>query len=156
MSVVRGRPPGLAGGIRGTRRAYCSSLRACPAPKSPTKARLCAVHMVRLQERSLLPEPPTSPSVPPLIRAGSASQTASQQSGTAERQAMIDRSHELPITSQARALNISRSGVYYRPQAVPAADLAIMRRMDELHLDFPFAGSRMLRDLLNAELARFV
>src|SRR3954454_5553924 len=54
---------------------------------------------------------------------------------------MIDRSHELPITSQARALNISRSGVYYRPRAVPAADLAIMRRMDELHLDFPFAGS---------------
>lgn len=64
---------------------------------------------------------------------------------------MIDRSHELPITSQARALNISRSGVYYRPRAVPAADLAIMRRMDELHLDFPFAGSRMLRDLLNAD-----
>jgi putative transposase len=64
---------------------------------------------------------------------------------------MIDRSHELPIASQARALNISRSGVYYRPRAVPAADLAIMRRMDELHLDFPFAGSRMLRDLLNAE-----
>src|SRR3954449_5107763 len=72
-----------------------------------------------------------------------------QQSGTAERQAMIDRSHERPITSQAKALNISRSGVYYRPRAVPAADLAIMRRMDELHLDFPFAGSRMLRDLLN-------
>jgi len=64
---------------------------------------------------------------------------------------MIDRSHELPITGQARALNISRSGVYYRPRAVPAADLAIMRRMDELHLDFPFAGSRMLRDLLNAD-----
>jgi putative transposase len=64
---------------------------------------------------------------------------------------MIDRSHELPIASRARALNISRSGVYYRPRAVPAADLAIMRRMDELHLDFPFAGSRMLRDLLNAD-----
>src|SRR3954449_5978839 len=60
MSVVRGRPPGLAGGISGTRRAYCSSLRACPAPKSPTKARLSAVHTVRLQEGSLLPEPPTS------------------------------------------------------------------------------------------------
>src|SRR6478752_7601430 len=60
MSVVRGRPPGFAGGIRGTRRAYCSSLRACPAPKSPTKARLSAVHTVRLQEGSLLPEPPTS------------------------------------------------------------------------------------------------
>ena len=64
---------------------------------------------------------------------------------------MIDRSHELPITSQAKALNISRGSVYYLPRAVPAADLAIMRRMDELHLDFPFAGSRMLRDLLKAE-----
>ena len=57
---------------------------------------------------------------------------------------MIDRSHDLPITSQAKALNISRSSVYYLPRAVPAADLAIMGRMDELHLDFPFAGSRMI------------
>src|SRR4051794_34448924 len=65
------------------------------------------------------------------------SRRCAQQSGTAERQAMIDRSHELPITSQAKAPNISRSGVYYRPRAVPAADLAIMRRMGELHLDFP-------------------
>jgi putative transposase len=64
---------------------------------------------------------------------------------------MIDRSHRLPISSQAKALNISRSGVYFQPRAIPAVDLAIMRRMDELHLDFPFAGSRMLRDLLNAE-----
>jgi len=64
---------------------------------------------------------------------------------------MIDRSHDLSITSQAKALNISRSSVYYLPRAVPAADLAIMRRIDQLHLDFPFAGSRMLRDLLNAE-----
>src|SRR3954453_10327164 len=64
---------------------------------------------------------------------------------------MIDRSHDLAITRQAHALNISRSSVYYLPRAVPAADLAIMRRMDELHLDFPFAGSRMLRDLVHAE-----
>ena len=64
---------------------------------------------------------------------------------------MIDRSHDLSIASQANALNISRSSVYYLPRAVPAADLAIMRRMDQLHLDFPFAGSRMLRDLLHAE-----
>jgi putative transposase len=64
---------------------------------------------------------------------------------------MIDRSHGLPVSSQAKALNISRSGVYYLPRAVPTADLAIMRRMDELHLDFPFAGSRMLRDLLKTE-----
>ena len=67
---------------------------------------------------------------------------------------MIDRSHELSITRQAKALNISRSSVYRLPRALPAADLAIMRRMDKLHLDFPFAGSRMLRDLLKAEGVR--
>lgn len=64
---------------------------------------------------------------------------------------MIDRSHELPITRQAAALGISRSSVYSLPRPVPPADLAIMRRLDELHMDFPFAGSRMLRDLLAAE-----
>jgi putative transposase len=64
---------------------------------------------------------------------------------------MIDRQHDLPIGKQAKAVNISRGSVYYLPRPVTAADLAIMRRMDELHLDFPFAGSRMLRDLLNAE-----
>ena len=64
---------------------------------------------------------------------------------------MIDRKHDLPITRQAKVLNISRGSVYYLPRPVSAADLAIMRRIDELHLDYPFAGSRMLRDLLNAE-----
>ena len=64
---------------------------------------------------------------------------------------MIDRRHDLSITKQVEALGISRSSVYYVPRPVPAADLAIMRRMDELHLDLPFAGSRMLRDLLTAE-----
>jgi putative transposase len=64
---------------------------------------------------------------------------------------MIDRSHALPIAKQAKALGISRGSVYYRPRPVPAVDLAVMRRMDELHLEFPFAGSRMLRDLLNQE-----
>jgi putative transposase len=64
---------------------------------------------------------------------------------------MIDRNHDLPIARQAKALGISRGSVYYLPRPVPAADLAVMRRMDELHLDFPFAGSRMLRDLLNKE-----
>src|SRR3954462_9161833 len=62
MSVVRGRPPGLAGGIRGASRAYCSSLSACPAPKSPTKARFSAVHMACLQEGLLpFPKPPARP-----------------------------------------------------------------------------------------------
>jgi putative transposase len=64
---------------------------------------------------------------------------------------MIDRQHELPIARQAKVLNISRGSVYYLPRPASAADLATMRRMDELHLEFPFAGSRMLRDLLNAE-----
>jgi len=64
---------------------------------------------------------------------------------------MIDRSHALPIRRQAEELGLSRSTVYYRPRPVPAADLAIMRRIDELHLDYPFAGARMLRDLLNGE-----
>jgi putative transposase len=64
---------------------------------------------------------------------------------------MIDRSHALPLSRQADELGISRGSLYYRSQPVPAADLTLMRRMDELHLEFPFAGSRMLRDLLQAE-----
>ena len=64
---------------------------------------------------------------------------------------MIDRSHDLPLARQAEALGISRGSLYYQPQPVSGADLAVMRRMDELHLDYPFAGSRMLRDLLLAE-----
>jgi len=64
---------------------------------------------------------------------------------------MIDREHDLPITTQAKALNISRGSVYYLPRPVPEAELAIMRRLDRLHLEYPFAGSRMLRGLLIAE-----
>jgi len=64
---------------------------------------------------------------------------------------MIDRSHGLPVTRQAMVLGISRGSVYYQPRPGSAGDLAIMRRIDELHLEFPFAGSRMLRDLLRRE-----
>jgi putative transposase len=64
---------------------------------------------------------------------------------------MIDREHELPLTRQAAILKLSRSGLYYRARPVAPADLAVMRRIDELHLDYPFAGSRMLRDLLRGE-----
>jgi putative transposase len=64
---------------------------------------------------------------------------------------MIDRSHALPVTRQAQQLGISRGSVYYLPRPVSGADLAIMRRIDELHLAYPFAGSRMLRDLLGRE-----
>jgi len=52
---------------------------------------------------------------------------------------------------QAQLLRLSRSSLYYEPRAVPEAELAIMRRIDALHLDYPFAGSRMLRDLLRGE-----
>ena len=64
---------------------------------------------------------------------------------------MIDRDHDLPLTRQAAVLNISRGSLYYEPRPVSAADLALMRRMDELHLEFPFAGARMLQGLLVAE-----
>src|SRR6201747_2589760 len=64
---------------------------------------------------------------------------------------MIDREHDLPITRQAAVLRISRGTVYYLPRRVSATDLEIMRRVDRLHLEFPFAGSRMLRGLLAAE-----
>ena len=74
-----------------------------------------------------------------------------QQSRPAERKAMIDRAHDLPIAKQAKALNIGRGSVHYLPRPVPEADLALMRRLDRLHLEFSFAGSRMLRGLLAAE-----
>src|SRR5689334_10899961 len=64
---------------------------------------------------------------------------------------MIDRGHDLPISKQAEVLRISRGSVYYLPRPVPEVELAIMRRLDRLHLEFPFAGSRMLRGLLAAE-----
>jgi putative transposase len=64
---------------------------------------------------------------------------------------MIERGHGLPVIRQAKVLNISRGSVYYQPRPVSAADLALMRRIDELHLDYPFAGSRMLRDMLCRE-----
>ncbi len=64
---------------------------------------------------------------------------------------MIDRSHDLPISRQARLLGFARSSVYYQPVPVSETDLRLMRRLDELHLDAPFAGSRMLRDMVNRE-----
>ena len=64
---------------------------------------------------------------------------------------MIDREHGLPVTKQAEVLNISRGSVYYLPRPVPTRDLTLMWRMDELHMDYPFAGARMLCGLLNGE-----
>ncbi len=64
---------------------------------------------------------------------------------------MIDRTHNLPLVRQCEILELPRSTAYYTPKPTSPEDLALMRRMDELHLDFPFAGSRMLRDLLRNE-----
>ena len=64
---------------------------------------------------------------------------------------MIDRDHELSVSRQAKALGISRGSVYYLPRPTSEADLALMRRIDELHLEYPFAGRRMLKGLLKAE-----
>ncbi len=60
----------------------------------------------------------------------------------------MDPRHDLSITRQAELVEISRASVYYQPRPLPEADLALMRRLDELHLEHPFAGARMLRDLL--------
>ena len=64
---------------------------------------------------------------------------------------MIDRDYKLAVTHQAKLLKVSRGSVYYLPKPVSAADLALMRRIDELHLKHPFMGARMLRDQLARE-----
>jgi putative transposase len=64
---------------------------------------------------------------------------------------MIDRTHPLPITCQAEALGMARSTVYALPTPVSDRDLDLMKRVDRLHLEMPYAGSRMLRDLLNQD-----
>ena len=64
---------------------------------------------------------------------------------------MIDRTHELPLTRQAELVGISRGSVYYLPTPVSAADLALMQRIDKLHLEYPSAGARMLRDIFRRE-----
>jgi putative transposase len=64
---------------------------------------------------------------------------------------MIDRNHELPISRQCRLLELSRSTAYYEPLPVSDEDLMLMRQIDQLHMEFPFAGARMLRDMLREE-----
>ena len=64
---------------------------------------------------------------------------------------MIDRDHDLSIARQASLLGISRGAVYYLPRPVSEADQRLMRRLDELHLEHPFMGARMLRDWLQRE-----
>lgn len=75
-------------------------------------------------------------------------ESALTKAGLAGRKTMIDRTHDLPATRQCQVLDLARSTIYYQPVPTSPDDLALMRRMDELHLEHPFAGSRMLRDLL--------
>jgi putative transposase len=64
---------------------------------------------------------------------------------------MIDRTHELPVVRQCQILQLARSTAYYQAQPESPEDLALMRQIDELHMDWPFAGARMLRRLLKRE-----
>lgn len=64
---------------------------------------------------------------------------------------MIDRKAKLSLSRQAKVLGISRGSIYYQPQPVGEADLKLMHRIDQLHMEFPFAGSRMLKGLLVQE-----
>ena len=64
---------------------------------------------------------------------------------------MIDPKHKLSLSRQAKALGISRGCLYYAARPTSDADLKLMRRIDKLHLDYPFAGSRMLQGLLLGE-----
>ena len=64
---------------------------------------------------------------------------------------MIDRTHTLPVVRRSQLLKLSRSTAYYQPMPVSEAELARMRRIDELHLQYPFARARLLRDLLRRE-----
>ncbi|MDX1252958.1 MAG: IS3 family transposase [Gammaproteobacteria bacterium] len=73
------------------------------------------------------------------------------QGGPAERKTMIDRTHDLPVTRQCQILNLARSTAYYEPTPASPEELALMRRIDQRHMEFPFAGARMLRDLLRQE-----
>ena len=64
---------------------------------------------------------------------------------------MIDRNHELPVARQCEILQLARSTAYYQPQPISAEDLALMHRIDELHLEMPYAGARMLSRMLRRE-----
>ena len=64
---------------------------------------------------------------------------------------MIDRNHRLPVSRQCQVLGLPRSTAYYQPVPVSVEELALMRRIDELHLEIPSAGSRTLRTFLRKD-----
>ena len=61
---------------------------------------------------------------------------------------MIDPENELSIQKQSKLLKVSRSSLYYKQRPFSEDELKLMRTIDELHVEHPFAGSRMLRDML--------
>ncbi|MFX5212118.1 IS3 family transposase [Acinetobacter baumannii] len=74
-----------------------------------------------------------------------------EETGPLQPQKLIDDSLQISVSKQAQLLKVSRGCYYYRPKPVSASDLKLMRCMDELHMQYPFAGSRMMRDLLNRQ-----
>ncbi len=79
------------------------------------------------------------------------SRTSARARRRPKRKAMIDAEHDLPLTAQAELLAISHSSFYYNPRPILQGDLELTRRMDRLLMDYPFAGARMLRDMLKRE-----
>ncbi|UIF88993.1 hypothetical protein KAF44_27750 (plasmid) [Cupriavidus necator] len=69
---------------------------------------------------------------------------------------MIDREHALPVSRQVKLVGIARSSAYYQPQPVSEADLKLMRRIDELHLEHPFAGLACWRACCAGKASRSV
>ncbi|AZB95806.1 IS3 family transposase (plasmid) [Acinetobacter pittii] len=74
-----------------------------------------------------------------------------EETGPLQPQKLIDDSLQISVSKQAKLLKVSRGCYYYRPKPVSESDLKLMRCMDELHMQYPFAGSRMMRDLLNRQ-----
>jgi len=61
---------------------------------------------------------------------------------------MIDPEHTLPLSRQSRIVGISRSSLYYKAVPISERDLELMRLIDEIHLKYPFYGSRRIRNEL--------
>ena len=64
---------------------------------------------------------------------------------------MINKDFKITLTRQAELLCLNRTGLYYVPKPMNDNDLSILRKLDELHLQYPFMGARMLQDQLNRQ-----
>ncbi|MFW1927445.1 IS3 family transposase [Acinetobacter ursingii] len=74
-----------------------------------------------------------------------------QKNRATERQKMIDKTHQLSVRQQSQLIQINRSTLYYKPKEISSTDLSLMRLIDEIHIDYPFMGSRMIRDMLQRQ-----